>query len=275
MELLNVGWLALLVPLVRRRWWSGADPARLRLLLGVAGGAVLAWILLMFGSPPSLAFVFQGSYATMLVLFLLAASVVSVLPKRVAGAVVAAQVLYFATLWVALVWAPRLPSAHPPWYVALAATGALAVGAVLLLIGRWQPGDALPDPDVRPDGRTTMFGWSTPPPRSPAPLPLPTKSSSHAPSTSTSPTPSRRATSDYWPAPASTDWPGHRSSAAWTHPGSPRSAGSSKRSPAAAWPPRSCGCNTTAPSGRSRPPTDPTSGSDGYDPCAPAGAGPA
>jgi hypothetical protein len=122
------------------------DPARFRLLLGVTAGALLCWVLLMFGNPPALTFAFQGSYATAMLMFLLVATVISVLPRRVAHALVALQVLYFGVVWVALVWARDSTVAHPWSYVTLTVIGAVAVGAALFRIARWQPADALPEP---------------------------------------------------------------------------------------------------------------------------------
>jgi hypothetical protein len=146
LETLNVGWLVLLLPFVRRRLWTRVDPARFRLLLGVTAGALLCWVLLMFGNPPALTFAFQGSYATAMLMFLLAATVIGALPRRVAHTLVALQVLYFGVVWVALVWARDSTVTHPWSYVTLTVIGAVAVGAALLRIARWQPADALPEP---------------------------------------------------------------------------------------------------------------------------------
>jgi hypothetical protein len=142
LETLNVGWLLLLLPFVRRRLRTRVDPARFRLLLGIAAGALLCWVLLMFGNLSALTFAFQGSYATAMLLFLLAATVIGVLPRRVAHALVAVQILYFGVVWVALVWARDRSVTHPPSYVTLAVVGAVAVGAALFGIARWQPADA-------------------------------------------------------------------------------------------------------------------------------------
>jgi hypothetical protein len=147
LETANVGWLILLLPFVRRRLWTRADPARFRLLLGVTAGGLLCWVLLMFGNGAALTFTFQGSYATTMLLLLLASTVIAALPRRVAHALVALQVGYFAVVWVALVWARDRTVVHPSSYVTLTVIGAAAVGVALLGIARWLPADALPPPD--------------------------------------------------------------------------------------------------------------------------------
>lgn len=131
METLNLGWLALLFPFVWRRWWSGADPERLRLLLGITGGALLCWVLLMFGNLSALTFAFQGSYATAALLFLVAATVIAALPRRVAYALVGLQVLYFLVVWIALVYAQKDSHVHAS-YLLLGVVGAVGAGAALL-----------------------------------------------------------------------------------------------------------------------------------------------
>ena len=96
--LLNLGWLLLPLGLLFKRLGRGSSPlARSVLLFCLA--SLLLWTLLMFG--PGTTLVFQGSYATMLLLFAGLASYLAGLPRVVALLLLTLQVAYFVTVWIA------------------------------------------------------------------------------------------------------------------------------------------------------------------------------
>jgi hypothetical protein len=98
--LLNLGWLALAVPAVRRRWLSsGVDHRSVRLMVGVGSIALLGWALSLFLLAS--AFIHQGSYLTMMLLMVGFAAMLSVWPKRVLVPLVAVQFGYFGFVWIA------------------------------------------------------------------------------------------------------------------------------------------------------------------------------
>src|SRR5262249_30537492 len=89
--LLNLGWLGLL----GRRPDGPARRAGGLLALGLAGLAV--WVLLMFG--PGTTYVYQGSFTTMMLVFLGLGAVVSGWPWAWRGPLLALSALDFAVVW--------------------------------------------------------------------------------------------------------------------------------------------------------------------------------
>src|SRR5262249_34982560 len=86
---LNVGWLVLAVSRFRRV--SGQTLVEARVLLAVALAGLLVWLLLMFG--PGTTLIYQGALATVILLFVVLAAVVSTLRRPVVGVLLAAHVL--------------------------------------------------------------------------------------------------------------------------------------------------------------------------------------
>ena len=127
--LLNLGWIGAAAWLVRRR--ARDDPAAAECLtmlaVGVAGLAV--WALLMFG--PGTTLVIQGSYATMLLLWVGLAGVIGTWSTRWAVGLIAVQVA-----WFTVAWALGLPGQGQPVDVAAAALAVVSGGACLALLWR-------------------------------------------------------------------------------------------------------------------------------------------
>ncbi len=97
--LLNLGWLALLIPAVRRRWSdSGIDHRLVRLAVGVGATALALWAMVLF--LPYDATIHQGSYLTMMLLMVSFAAMLTVWPKRFLAPVVALQLAYFGLVWI-------------------------------------------------------------------------------------------------------------------------------------------------------------------------------
>jgi hypothetical protein len=106
---------------------------RLKLILTLAGGALLFWLLLMFGPPFAITVLFQGSYATMLLLYVGLGAVISVLPRWLVRVLLGIQIGYFIAIWVVAVWQPY--TLHPV-SVAFSVVSAVAVLAVLSALVR-------------------------------------------------------------------------------------------------------------------------------------------
>jgi hypothetical protein len=122
--LLNAGWIILLAPGLRRRLkQTSLDGEYLQLMLGVALASLLTWALMLFG--PDITVVHQGSYATMMLLFVsLAAVVVSILKPLWLKLLLTLQVTYFILVWVLSVWTQH---SREYGYVLWALAGAVAV----------------------------------------------------------------------------------------------------------------------------------------------------
>lgn len=130
LSIFNLGWLALLFPAIRRRLRHAFDLSRVRLMLIVAGTSLPLWAMVIF--IPGDTVTYQGSYATLILLFAACGAVLSAFPRNVVRLLVTFQVGYFAVMWVAAVW--RHNYLHPS-YVALSLAGALAVLGFLGLVG--------------------------------------------------------------------------------------------------------------------------------------------
>lgn len=146
--LLNIGWLSLLFPSVRRRLRAtGLDIAFLRLLIGVGLSSLLLWALALF--PPYSAIIHQGSYLTMMMLMASFGTLVTVLPKRIVLPLMILQFAYFVVAWILSVFASHvLYSRGLIWMVA----GLLGIVSSLLLISGHRddgPSDPVPGPTLR------------------------------------------------------------------------------------------------------------------------------
>ncbi len=98
--LLNLGWLGLAIPGIRRRWMaSGVDRRLARLMVAIGSGALLIWALSLF--LPTSTFIHQGSYLTMMLLMVSFAAMLTVWPKRILVPLMAIQLGYFAFVWIA------------------------------------------------------------------------------------------------------------------------------------------------------------------------------
>jgi hypothetical protein len=93
---LNVGWLVLAASWFRRRLAVALGEARR--VMGIALLAVLIWVVLMFG--PGTTWIYQGSFATVLLLFAGLAAAVSQLPGKVTAALLAIHVLDLIIVWL-------------------------------------------------------------------------------------------------------------------------------------------------------------------------------
>jgi hypothetical protein len=130
--LVAIGGLLLLWPRARARVReAGVDVTLLRLLLGGAALGLLVWILMMFDGGSTV--IHQGSYLTMIMLFVGLATVVVTQPRLVVATVLSLQAGYF--LWVWLIDPLTLGPVKPVWLV-WATTGLAGVGAALAIVGR-------------------------------------------------------------------------------------------------------------------------------------------
>jgi hypothetical protein len=130
--LFNLGWLALLTRRGRRRVASSVDAGRLRLMFAIAGAALLIWVLLMFG--PGTTLLHQGSYATVLLLFVACGALLTTLPAWLVRTAVAVQVAYGVLVWVVDIWRPH--HLHLG-YVAITVAAAVALAVTLFVLPRW------------------------------------------------------------------------------------------------------------------------------------------
>jgi hypothetical protein len=132
----NLGLLALLLRPIRRRLREAVDMSRLKLMLAVVGGSMLVWVALIY--LPGNTVTFQGSYATMMLIFAALGAVISLFPRNVLRALVALQLAYFAVIWVGAVW--RLDVLHRT-SVGVSLVGVAALLACLELLRRRMPAD--------------------------------------------------------------------------------------------------------------------------------------
>ena len=136
--LFHLGWLALLLRSTRRRLGEAVDLARLKLMLVLAGFAMVAWLLVEYGPPQAVTVVFHNSYATLMLLFVGLGIAMTALPRRVLWPVLAVNVAYAAVIWVGAVWWHHI--LHPS-YVGLSGLAFVAVLALLAVLHRWLPSE--------------------------------------------------------------------------------------------------------------------------------------
>lgn len=130
---LNLAWLALGVGLVRfRRTWPVSHWRGAVLVLGLGVAATVFWALAMYG--PATTVIHQGSYATMILLWVGLAGVAAHWP-RLGAALAAAQVVYFGA-----VWGLDMPDTPGPLAVPDAVLAAVAATTVLAVL--WRAGTA-------------------------------------------------------------------------------------------------------------------------------------
>jgi hypothetical protein len=130
--LFNLGWLVLAVPSTRRRMRGLLDVGLLKLMLSVVAGAVVLWVLTLWGPPLFITIIHHGAYATMMLLFAALGALVTTLRRRLVGLVMLVQIGYFAAVWLASVWSG--PVRHPS-YIGLSVLAAAAVVGALAVAG--------------------------------------------------------------------------------------------------------------------------------------------
>ncbi|MGQ0520043.1 MAG: hypothetical protein ACT4PX_02680 [Actinomycetota bacterium] len=138
---LNAGWLALAAGLFLHRrkapaQWRGAVH-----MLGVALLAILVWALMMFG--PGTTQIHQGSYATMILLWVGLAGVVGTWPRWCSAALAVVQLGYFMAVWVR-----NLPGPDGPVHLGDAAVAGVA--GLLALAMLWRVATSDPPAQVEP-----------------------------------------------------------------------------------------------------------------------------
>lgn len=95
--ILNLGWLLWLTVLFG--WLKLATaPKRLHLVLGVSVFSLLFWVLVMFG--PATTVIHQGSYATVILLFVGLTALLTQLPRLLVYIALAFQTVVFVTNWL-------------------------------------------------------------------------------------------------------------------------------------------------------------------------------
>ncbi|GGM44680.1 hypothetical protein ACFFX1_42855 [Dactylosporangium sucinum] len=132
----NLALVPLLAAPLRRRLALVLDLPALKPMAAVAGLTLVIWPLLLFGpgDPGTSPTVFQGSYATMALLFVVLGAVLTVLPRWATTALVAVNVTWTTALWIVLVWIHH----HAHWsYLALSGASWLALLAFLGWTARW------------------------------------------------------------------------------------------------------------------------------------------
>ncbi|HEV3204421.1 MAG TPA: hypothetical protein VGY77_08565 [Gemmataceae bacterium] len=93
---LNVGWLVLGVSWFRG--WGDRSLAAARTLLAVVFAGLVLWLLLMFG--PGTTMVYQGPYATVIMLYVVLAVAVSALPRALVAVLLVVQLLDLIVIWL-------------------------------------------------------------------------------------------------------------------------------------------------------------------------------
>jgi hypothetical protein len=96
--LLNLGWFLWCAILLLKRTKLSPQIKPISLVLGVSVFSLLFWVLVMFG--PATTILHQGSYATVILLFIGLAGVITRLPQLLVYAVLALQALWFVINWV-------------------------------------------------------------------------------------------------------------------------------------------------------------------------------
>jgi len=120
--------LALLLPSVRTRLRHSIDATRFWLMLAVAALCAAALVLIMLGPPGGLPLVHQGTYGMVILLYVCLSATLATLPRPLTRTIVAAQLTYFAVMWIALVWHGH--TLHPG-YAVLSGVSALAAAVTL------------------------------------------------------------------------------------------------------------------------------------------------
>ncbi len=112
----NIGWVALFFAPIRQKIRQ-LDTTKLKITFGIAGASLGLWVLLMFG--PATTVIHQGSYLTMLLLFLGLGAIVVQLPPKWLRWAIAAQASYFGIVWIITVLAhQQLHYTYLLWMVA-------------------------------------------------------------------------------------------------------------------------------------------------------------
>lgn len=95
---LNIGWFALLSKRVRSRLRNDKLITPFKILSGIIAGSLTLWIALLFS--PGMAINHQNSFTTILLFLLIAATLVSYLPRKIVMTVACIQLLYFVLIWI-------------------------------------------------------------------------------------------------------------------------------------------------------------------------------
>jgi hypothetical protein len=125
LSVFNIGWVMLLFAPIRKKIRS-LDTTKLKITFGIAAASLGLWVLLMFG--PATTVIHQGSYLTMLLLFLGLGAILVHMPPKWLRLVIAAQATYFAIVWIITVLAHQ--QLHYTYLLWMAA--ALGLGIVCL-----------------------------------------------------------------------------------------------------------------------------------------------
>jgi hypothetical protein len=131
---MNFGWLGLILPRARKRIIeSGIDMQRLKLIFTIAAASLVMWILVMFG--PGTTIIHQGSYLTMMLLFVGLAAIISTFPSLLKWAVAALKLVVFLLLWVVAIYAHHSLSGP---YILWSILAACLVSYILFYIGNYR-----------------------------------------------------------------------------------------------------------------------------------------
>ncbi len=99
--ILNIGWIGLLSQRIRQNLKLNGILDHFKVFAVIIGLSLLGWILALFS--PNMAVNHQGSYATILLLFVLLATIVTYLPRKLLLVVLGIQITYFMAIWVIVI----------------------------------------------------------------------------------------------------------------------------------------------------------------------------
>ena len=98
LNVLNVGWLVLLLSVFLKRWRRLIEPKAEITMVSASAIGLAFWVVVMFG--PGETLIHHGSYATMMILFSSLAIMVIKLPKSLRYFLLIVQMTIFAITWI-------------------------------------------------------------------------------------------------------------------------------------------------------------------------------
>ncbi len=129
--ILNVGWIVFVINLFKKSDSKG-DSRKINLLLEVVLVSLAFWVLVMFG--PGTTVIHQGSYATMILLYMALPALLSQLPRWLCYALLSCHIVLFiydwfiATTFGSFGWIINAPNL---FYLALIAIGVVSIIRIL------------------------------------------------------------------------------------------------------------------------------------------------
>jgi hypothetical protein len=138
--LLNFGWLAYLLPNLRKRLKkSGLNLVRLNQMFLIAGVGLIFWVIAMFG--PNTTVIQSSSFLMILLLMVGLAGIISIFQKIWQLLIVITKVSFFLVVWIGMIYSRNLVSHKYEVWLAASAIGIMLVLNILNSV-------ALPSKDI-------------------------------------------------------------------------------------------------------------------------------